>query len=67
MREDPLYHTHYAQRDLRHIHCRAIGNRGAKISVYQKAFLAGVFVLLTNSLYGQSENERFALSASHVL
>jgi hypothetical protein len=48
------------------LHRRAIGNRGVKISVSQKAFLVGIFVLLRNSPYGRSENEKLALSSSHV-
>jgi len=66
MREDPLHHIHHAYRNVRHLYCRVIGNRGAKISVIQKAFRPGIYVLLTNFLYGQSENEEFALSTSHV-
>lgn len=49
------------------LHRRAIAHRGVKISVSQKAFLVGIFVLLTNSLYGRSENEKLALSSSRVL
>jgi hypothetical protein len=64
MREDPLHH---ADRNVRHLHCRAIGNRGAKISVIQKAFLVGIIIHFGNSLYGQSENEKSALSTSRVL
>jgi hypothetical protein len=67
MREDPLHHIHHGGRNVRHLHCWAIGNRGAKIPVIQKAFLVGIFGPLTNSLYGQSENENFALSSAHVL
>lgn len=49
MREYPLHHIHHADSNVRRPHLRAIANRGAKLSVIQKAFLVVIMIHFANS------------------